>query len=42
MRLRNRPTRYIPLILALKQLGDDPKFGVETVRFFGKFLGINK
>jgi hypothetical protein len=30
------------VILALKQLGDDPKFGVETVRFFGKFLGINK
>ncbi|KAG0603721.1 hypothetical protein M758_10G116300 [Ceratodon purpureus] len=29
------------VILALKQLGDDPKFGVETVRFFGKFFGIN-
>ena len=30
------------VILALKQLGDDTKFGVETVRFFGKFLGISK
>lgn len=30
------------VILALKQLGDDPKYGIETVRFFGKFLGINK
>lgn len=30
------------VILALKQLGDDPTFGIETVRFFGKFLGISK
>jgi len=30
------------VILALKQLGDDPKFGIETVRFFGKFFGINE
>lgn len=30
------------VILALKQLGDDPKFGIETVRFFGKFFGISK
>lgn len=29
------------VILALKQLGDDPTFGIETVRFFGKFLGIS-
>ncbi|CAM6118185.1 unnamed protein product [Calypogeia fissa] len=27
------------IMLALKKLGDDPKLGVSTVRFFGKFFG---
>ena len=30
------------VILALKKLGDDPKAGIESVRFFGKFFGISK
>jgi radial spoke head protein 4/6 len=28
------------VMLAVKQLGEDPKRAVSTVRFFGKFLGI--
>lgn len=30
------------VILALRKLGDDPKAGIESVRFFGKFFGISK
>ena len=29
------------VMLAVKQLGEDPKRAVSTVRFFGKFLGIS-
>lgn len=28
------------IALALKKLGEDPKRGVATVRFFGKFFGL--
>ncbi|KAG2495962.1 hypothetical protein HYH03_005892 [Edaphochlamys debaryana] len=28
------------LALAAKRIGEDPKLGVKTVRFFGKFLGL--
>ena len=29
------------IALAVKKLGEDPKRGVQTVRFFGKFFGLH-